>query len=66
MRLYRGLKETYKPERVLPGLSGTDFTDCPFRALQYAQGRNGQLLVVSIPRIGRIIRMPQGVPADPR
>jgi hypothetical protein len=37
MRLYRGLKESYRPEKIVPTpgqpLVGTDFTDCPLTAL---------------------------------
>ena len=50
MRLYRGLKNPHRPERVdlsRPG-SGTDFTDCPAVALRYAQGSRGVVLVVDI------------------
>lgn len=49
MRLYRGLNEPYRPERVgagQPHMFGTDFTDCPYTALQFARGRRGVLLVV--------------------
>jgi hypothetical protein len=48
MRLYRGLKRPYDPSRVasLGRWDGTDFTDCPFTALQYARGRDGVVLVV--------------------
>ena len=53
MRLYRGLKEPYLPEKVVssPGqwANGTDFTDCPLTALRYAQGRRGELLVLDVP-----------------
>jgi hypothetical protein len=49
MRLYRGLKSTYRPERVDPArYSGTDFTDCPAVALRYGQGSRGVVLVVDI------------------
>jgi hypothetical protein len=49
MRLYRGLKNPYRPELVDAGrLSGTDFTDCPATALLYAQGSRGALVVVDI------------------
>lgn len=50
MRLYRGLKNPYRPERVDPTrrTGGTDFTDCPAIALRYAQGSRGVLLVVDI------------------
>lgn len=37
MKLYRGLKEPYRPEKVGAGqgrMFGTDFTDCPFTALR--------------------------------
>jgi len=50
VRLYRGLKNPYRPERVdtsRPG-SGTDFTDCPAMALLYADGARGVVLVVDI------------------
>lgn len=49
MRLYRGLNEAYRPEKVGVGMGrmfGTDFTDCPFTALQYARGRRGFVLVL--------------------
>ena len=50
MRLYRGLKEPYRPEEVVsaPGQwrVGTDFTDCPLTALRYAHGRRGVVLVL--------------------
>jgi hypothetical protein len=53
MRLYRGLKEPYRPEKVVsaPGqwANGTDFTDCPLTALRYAQGRHGVVLVLDAP-----------------
>ena len=56
MRLFRGLKEPHLPERAGDGQSGpwigTDFTDCPFTALLYAQGRRGVLLVVDVPEQG--------------
>jgi hypothetical protein len=50
MRLYRGLKSFYRPERVDTSrpASGTDFTDCPAIALRYAQGSRGVVLVVDI------------------
>jgi len=50
MRLYRGLKNPYRPELVATSrlASGTDFTDCPATALLYAQGSRGVLLVVDI------------------
>jgi hypothetical protein len=49
MRLYRGLNEPYRPERVgagQPRMFGTDFTDCPLTALQFARGRRAVVLVV--------------------
>jgi hypothetical protein len=49
MRLYRGLKETYRSERRPDGLVGADFTDCPYTATLYAYGRRGQVLVLDIP-----------------
>lgn len=50
MRLYRGLKNPYRPELVGTSrlTSGTDFTDCPATALLYAQSSRGVLLVVDI------------------
>jgi hypothetical protein len=50
MRLYRGLKNPYRPGLVVTSrlASGTDFTDCPATALLYAQGSRGVLLVVDI------------------
>ncbi|MDQ3265895.1 MAG: hypothetical protein M3Y59_19945 [Myxococcota bacterium] len=49
MRLYRGLSRPYQSNQVAAGLHGTDFTDCPLTALQYAQGRQGVVLVVDVP-----------------
>lgn len=50
MRLYRGLKNPYRPDLVVTSrrTSGTDFTDCPATALLYARGSRGVLLVVDI------------------
>jgi len=49
MRLFRGLKNPYRPELVDDSwTSGTDFTDCPAAALLYAQSTRGVLLVVDI------------------
>src|SRR5215831_7389375 len=50
MRLYRGLKHPYRPERVDPArrTGGTDFTDCPAIALRYAQASRGVVLAVDI------------------
>jgi len=47
MRLYRGLKNPYRPELVGAGqgsIFGTDFTDCPFTALRYAAGSRGTVI----------------------
>src|SRR6266542_4876550 len=56
MRLYRVLKEPYRPEKVVsaPGQwdVGTDFTDCLLTALRYAQGRRGVVLVLDAPEDG--------------
>lgn len=50
IRLYRGLDRKYRPEKVArPGLYGTDFTDCPFAALDFARGRHGVVLVLDVP-----------------
>lgn len=50
LRLYRGLSKRYRPEEVVKAaLPMTDFTDCPFTALQYGQGRSGVVLVADVP-----------------
>jgi hypothetical protein len=53
MRLYRGLKEPYRPEKVVPRSGqpfvGTDFTNCPLMALRYACARRGVVLVLDVP-----------------
>jgi hypothetical protein len=53
MRLYRGLAEPYRPEKiaVYRKKSGDlpNFTECPFAALGYAQGGRGVLLVLDVP-----------------
>jgi hypothetical protein len=53
MRLYRGLKERYRPERAVPTpeqpLVTTGFTDCPLTALRYANARRGVVLVLDVP-----------------
>ena len=56
MRLYRGLKRPYRPERVdtTAPFAGTDFTDCPYTALQYALTRRGVVLVLETPRTARL------------
>ncbi len=56
MRLYRGLKRPYRPERVdtTAPFAGTDFTDCPYTALQYASTRRGVVLVLETPRTARL------------
>ncbi len=52
MRLYRGLKERYRPDKVVSPprqrLYGTDFTDCPLTALRYAHARRGTVIVLYI------------------
>ena len=49
MRLYRGVKSWYRPERVDAGrFSGTNFTDCPAIALLYAQSPRGAVLVADL------------------
>jgi hypothetical protein len=51
MRLYRGLKHRYRREAVgegQGGFFGTDFTDCPLTALDYARSRRGVLLVLDV------------------
>ena len=53
MRLYRGLKEPYRPEKVAPrpgqSFVATDFTDCPLTALRYANARRGVVLILEVP-----------------
>jgi hypothetical protein len=48
VRLYRGLTTAHRPERVVGRLDGTDFTDCPYTALQYATGPRGEVLVLEV------------------
>jgi hypothetical protein len=49
MRLYRGLRNPYRPELVdASRLSGTDFTDCPATALLYARSSRGVVVVLDI------------------
>lgn len=51
MRLYRGLTRPYRSDRVIKAgqpITGTNFTDCPFTALRYAQGASGVVLVLDI------------------
>lgn len=48
VRLYRGLTETYDPDRPPRDQSGTDFTDCPLAALSYAKGSKGVVLVIGV------------------
>ncbi len=54
MRLYRGLKQPYKPEKCAARVSApaqlqeTDLTDCPYTALLYAHGPHGLVLVVDV------------------
>lgn len=56
MRLYRGLKRPYRRALVAPPpgefLVGTNFTDCAFTALRYADGPRGVVLVVDAPEDG--------------
>lgn len=52
MRIYRGLKESFKAEKQPQGLSGADFTDCPWTALSYARGSKGIVLVMDLPETG--------------
>lgn len=47
MRLYRGISKQYQP-KPLERLDGTDFSDCPLAALDFAKGRNGVLLVLDV------------------
>ncbi len=56
MRLYRGLKHPYRPDLVKRML-GTDFTDCPYTALQYARGRHGVLIVIDVPEEAEAVRI---------
>ena len=49
LTLYRGLKEPYSSSKVGEGLQETDFTECPYTALLYANHRRGVLLVLDIP-----------------
>jgi hypothetical protein len=53
MRLYRGLAEPYKPEKVAEHRKKTgdspNFTDCPYAALAYAKSGRGVLLVLDVP-----------------
>ncbi len=53
MRLYRGLSKLYRPEEVLKRQkelrSGTDFTDRPDLALNFARGARGTVLVLDVP-----------------
>lgn len=53
LRLYRGLKTAYRPEKVLstsdPYPAGTDFTDCPYTALRYASTPRGVVIVLEVP-----------------
>ncbi len=54
MRLYRGLKQPYKPEKCAARISapaqlqGTNFTNCPYRALLYAHSPRGVVLVLDV------------------
>lgn len=49
MRLYRGLRNSYRSELVDgSSTSGTDFTDCPAAALLHAQSSRGALVVIEL------------------
>lgn len=49
MRLYRGLKQPYRPDAEPAGSDrGADFTDCAYTALQFASGRHGVVLVLDV------------------
>jgi hypothetical protein len=65
--LYRGLKTPYRPERVGADslYSGTDFTDCPFTALQYASTPCGVVLVLEVPA-GAPLRISEELWVGPR
>lgn len=50
--MYRGLKRSYRPEKVgedQPAYFGTDFTDCPLTALRYASSARGVVIVLDLP-----------------
>ena len=53
IRLYRGLRRRYRPELVGNGQPGpfvqTNFTDCPYAALQFARSPRGSVLIVDVP-----------------
>ena len=52
MNLYRGLKGSYRTEKVGEGQAlhfGTNFTDCPLTALSYAKGTRGVVIVLDVP-----------------
>jgi hypothetical protein len=48
MRLYRGIKESYRPDIVSDGRTETNFTDCPYAALLYANDRRGEVLIIDV------------------
>ncbi|MBI2950280.1 MAG: hypothetical protein HYY23_21825 [Verrucomicrobia bacterium] len=52
VRLYRGLSKQFNPnevgERQQSGMTGTNFTDCPYAALLYARGTKGTVLVLDV------------------
>jgi len=54
MRLCRGLTKQYRPDYVGKGSEGrwcgTDFSDCPYAALGFAQGTRGVVLLLDVPR----------------
>ena len=53
MRLFRGLSKSYNPDEVrdrsAPGCISTNFTDCPYAALEFARGPKGTVLVLDVP-----------------
>lgn len=49
-RLYRGLTKPYNPGHGPGGrAAGTDFTNCPYTALNYASGPKGTVLILDVP-----------------
>lgn len=52
MRLYRGQPVPHQPGDQGPPGEGRNFTDCPYAALAYAQGRRGAILVLDLPEEG--------------
>jgi hypothetical protein len=60
MRLYRGLTKKYRPDGVGQGaqgmMSGTNFTDCPYAALQFGRGARGTTLILDVPDDATAVR----------